>query len=140
MGFVKDSVNEVVDVLNAGSYSQSFTAAKDYRPSFEQTSRGLTVSVWPDGYSRDVDTRSRLARSDFSVSVLVRKGVTTAKGSVNTADIDGMLDLVDEIITQIHQNVSKIVSITAEGAYDAGRLYNDTDFAVLMTVNLRTMT
>jgi len=140
MGIIKDSVNEIVNVLNAGSYSQSFTAVKDYRPSFDQTARDLTVVVFPDGYTRDVDTRSRLARSDLSVSVMIRKGVTTAKGSSNTSDIDGMLDLVDEVITQIQGNVSKIVSLSAEGAYDAGRLYNDSDFAVLVTVNLRTMT
>jgi hypothetical protein len=140
VGILKESLEEIVSVINAGSYSQSFTAVKDYRPAFDNADRDLTVSCWPDGYERVVDTRDRLARSDYSISVLVRKGVTVNKGTANTTDMDDVLDTVDDIINQIKGNVSKIVSITANGAYDGGRLYNDSDFAVIMTVNLRTMT
>jgi hypothetical protein len=50
-----------------------------------------------------------------------------------------MLDLVDEIIAQITTAETSIVEISSEGAYDGGRLYNDSDFAVVITATIRKM-
>ena len=139
MGIIKDSVDAVVTAINAGSYSQSFTAQKNYRPALTLDDRSLGVFVWPESYDRTVDTRGRLNWTTVRVSVYVRKGVTVPTGSANTSDVDSMLDLVDEIIAQITTAETSIVEISSEGAYDGGRLYNDSDFAVVITATIRKM-
>ena len=72
--------------------------------------------------------------------ILVRRGVTIPDGVNSTADIDDMLDLVDEIMSQVLTEVNNLLEISSEGAYDGGRLYNDSDFAVIVTAIIRTMT
>lgn len=140
MGFVKDSVDNIVTAINAGTYSQTFTAQKNYRPSHNLESKGLTVQVWPESYDRVMDARDRIQRSEARINIMVRRGVTIPDGVNSTADIDDMLDLVDEIMSQVLTEVNNLLEISSEGAYDGGRLYNDSDFAVIVTAIIRTMT
>jgi hypothetical protein len=79
-------------VLNNGSWSQSFTAARRLRPLYDLPDfESLTVTVVPAGRARTLAARA-LTQTDYTVHVAVQKQVTPE----TNADADPLLLLIEE--------------------------------------------
>lgn len=85
----------VVDLLNAGSFSQAFTATRSYRPAVELPALvDLHVTVVPRGLdaafaSRDGDV------TEYTIDIAVRQKLTVATLDV---EADALMALAEEIV------------------------------------------
>ena len=93
MAVILDTADAVVALLNAGEFSQQFTAERLYLPLFELPDMAtLHVTVVPKavaiaGLSRIVSQR------EFKIDVAVQQ-----KGDETAETIDPLVDLVEEIV------------------------------------------
>lgn len=91
-----DITNAVVAELNgvaAGTFAQTFVAARHYRPQFDLAElKTLRVSVVPKGIAITGLMRSA-NQHDVSVDVAVQKKVNPA----DSAELDGLMTLVEQI-------------------------------------------
>ncbi len=98
MSDVIDITDAVVTWLNAGSFSQDFTAERHYQPKFELAALStLTVAVVPR--SRDDEP---FARNRNQLEVGVDIGVMHKPADLDNATLDALCDLVEEIIEYFH--------------------------------------
>lgn len=82
----------VKDELNAGSFSQSFTAERLYEPQFELPEmKTLRVSVVPKGVTLAPATRSS-DFVDYAIDVAVQKKIA------DDSETDELMTLVQEIV------------------------------------------
>jgi hypothetical protein len=90
---IADIADAVVTELNEGEFSQEFTAARSYLPSFDlKDMKDLHVSVVPKGVA--VQPAGRAAcQYDYSIDVGVQKKLSAADAS----EIDPLTALVEEI-------------------------------------------
>lgn len=85
-------LESVVAELNAGGFSQPFTAARHYLPKFDlKDTAALVVAVAPRSFATEVLSRNR-DEETLGVDVGILKRLT----SDSTAEIDPLLDLVQE--------------------------------------------
>ena len=92
-----DIADAVVASLNLGTFSQSFTANRLYRPVFElKDLKTLTVSVVPKALSADSASRTEDAFT-VDVDIAVQKKVDQLAAS----ELDGLMDLVEEIVDHL---------------------------------------
>ena len=91
----------VVTALNAGGFAQPFTAVRLYRPQFELKDMSvLHVTVVPRGVV--IQTASRgIDQHDYQVDVAVQKRL----GTENTAEIDSLMALVEQIADRFRHKV-----------------------------------
>jgi len=83
----------VKNALNAGDFSQDFTAGRHYQPLFDLAEmKDLHVTVVANGISTTTPGRGR-AQFDCRVDVAVQKKLKTS----DNTEIDPLMDLVDEI-------------------------------------------
>ncbi len=83
----------VVVELNAGTFSQSFTAARAYSPEFELPDmETLQVTVVPKGVTTQPGSRSH-RQHDYSVDVAVQQKLQTA----DDTEIDALMTLAEEV-------------------------------------------
>jgi hypothetical protein len=95
MALIVDIADAVVAELNAGTFSQSFTAQRLYRPEFDlREMAALHVTVVPRGVETLTVSRSSV-QYDVSVDVAVQQKLS---GESN-AEIDPLMNLVEEIAT-----------------------------------------
>jgi hypothetical protein len=81
----------VVDFLNAGSFSQSFTATRSNAPTQQlEDTTDILVTVFPGDYFVESESRDTWRRT-YSVFVAVQKMVA------DQTEQDEMLELVEEI-------------------------------------------
>ena len=93
MSNVANIADSIVAELNAGSFSQSFTAERHYRPLFDLADmKTLRVSVVPRGQIVNPGSRTRNA-FDYSVDVAVQKKLDAG----DNAEFDPLLSLVEEV-------------------------------------------
>jgi len=94
---LQDLTEAVVDRINAGSYSQSFTATRAYFARMElKDVETLTVTVTPSGDVAEVVNRNETGHT-MAVDVGIRKKVN----DVDNDTLDPLADLVEEIKTQL---------------------------------------
>jgi hypothetical protein len=93
MSFLADIADAVVAELNAHTFSQTFTAARSWRPlkALEELS-DLTVIVVPKGWTQDRIDRANVQR-DVDIDVAVLKKLASG----DNAECDGLMALVEEI-------------------------------------------
>lgn len=96
MSLITAIADAVVTDLNgavAGTFAQTFTAARHYRPQFDLAElKTLRVSVVPKGIAITGLMRSA-NQHDVSVDVAVQKKVNPA----DSAELDGLMTLVEQI-------------------------------------------
>ncbi|HUX15211.1 MAG TPA: hypothetical protein VMW52_01995 [Phycisphaerae bacterium] len=87
-----DIADAVVSELNAGSWSQSFTAERMYHPVHKLADMDtLHVTVVPAGATREIDTRGS-NRGSYDVDI----GVQKKYQAETAAELDPLVDLVEE--------------------------------------------
>ena len=90
---IADGVVTDLNVAAAGTFAQTFTAARHYRPQFDLAElKTLRVSVVPRGIAITGLMRSA-NQHDVSVDVAVQKKVNPA----GSAELDGLMTLVEQI-------------------------------------------
>ena len=90
---IADAVVTDLNVAAAGTFAQTFTAARHYRPQFDLAElKTLRVSVVPRGIAITGLMRSA-NQHDVSVDVAVQKKVNPA----GSAELDGLMTLVEQI-------------------------------------------
>lgn len=96
MSLITAIADAIVADLNgaaAGTFAQTFTAARHYRPQFDLAElKTLRVSVVPKGIAITGLMRSA-NQHDVSVDVAVQKKVNPA----DSAELDGLMTLVEQI-------------------------------------------
>ena len=93
MPVVVDVADAVVTALNAGSFSQPFTAERAYLPCYELDDiKQLRVTVVPKAIEIQVKDRGT-TQDDVAVDIAVQQKLSAADNS----EIDGLLTLVQEI-------------------------------------------
>jgi hypothetical protein len=93
MSAITDIAEAVKDELNAGSFGQTFTAERHYKPSFDLPDmKTLHVSVVPKGLAMQATTRSS-AQHDVQIDIAVQKKFTAG----DNAELDPLMELVEEI-------------------------------------------
>lgn len=93
MSVIGDIADGLVSTLNGLSLSQSFTATRVALPRFAlEDLAGLDVTVWAADEEISLESRSR-NQHDYTIMIGIRKPVDPD----STSDLDGMLDLVEEM-------------------------------------------
>jgi len=95
MSKIADIAQAVTDELNAGSFSQAFTAERKYVPIFELKDMAeLHVTVVPKG--RELETAARtIPQEDVQIDIAVQQKLADA--ATESEQIDALLTLVEEI-------------------------------------------
>jgi hypothetical protein len=92
MAVIIDIADAVVATLNAGTFSQAFTAERHYLPRFELPDLAtLRVSVVPKGITSQALDRKR-DQNDYRIDVAVQH-----KAGIDLATFDALMNLVEEI-------------------------------------------
>ena len=93
MPVITDIADAVVAELNGGTFSQTFTAKRYYRPVFDLAEMAtLHVSVVPRGVTIERADRSR-NQHDVQIDVAVQKKFSTG----DAAELDPLMALVEEV-------------------------------------------
>lgn len=93
MAVITDIADAVAAEINAGSFSQSVSATREYLPAFELADmQQLRVTVVPKSLTTLPGGRAH-NQHDFAIDVAVQKKLDTADNS----EIDDLMTLVDEL-------------------------------------------
>lgn len=93
MAVITDIADAVVQDLNAGTFSQSFTAERHYLPVYElEDIKDLRVTVVPKGVTIQSTGRNS-NQHDAAIDIAVQKKLD----AIDSSTIDPLMALVDEI-------------------------------------------
>lgn len=105
MAPILEIAEAVKEELNAGEFSQSFTAERHYQPTFElKEMKDLHVTVVPKDIEFQLATRNSSQR-DYRIDLAVQKKVTVA----DKGELDELMGLVQEIVSFLERR--KLASI-----------------------------
>lgn len=140
MALVADIAEAVVTALNDHTFSQSFTAARAYRPVFDlKEMTDLHVTVVPKGVELITAGRG-LAQSDLQIDIGVQKKLAGG----DNAEIDSLLGLVQEIAEFVRATgrFGDAAWVKTENTpiYSAEHLGELRQFTSVLTLTLRAMT
>jgi hypothetical protein len=94
MAVLVDIADAIVAELNGHAFSKPFTALRSYRPLFEREEmKDLHVTVVPAGFTLELAGRNQ-SQTDYVVEV----GVQHAPETFDTAAMDALMGLVEEIV------------------------------------------
>ncbi len=141
MALIVDIADAVVVELNAGEFTQTFTARRLYRPQFDLVEMvDLHVTVVPKGIEIGIASRSGV-QCDVSVDVAVQKKLQTE----DAAEIDPLMNLVEEIADFFRQRKlsqyprASWIATANEPVYSPGHLEELRQFTSVLTVTFRVM-
>ena len=139
MALIVDIAEAVVAELNAGEFSQAFSAQRLYRPQFDLAEmKDLHVTVVPKGVATSIASRSGV-QCDVSVDVAVQKKLE----SESSDEIDPLMNLVEEIADFFRQRKlsqypkASWVATANEPVYSPGHLEELRQFTSVLTVTFR---
>ena len=130
----------VKEALNAGSFSQPFTATREYRPAFElKDMTELHVTVVPHTVEVTSLSRSR-QQYDVQVHVAVQKKFTED----SPAELDPLMDLVEEVmdffrLRKLGDTSATCVGVANAPVYAAEHMAELRQFTSLVTLTFRVM-
>jgi hypothetical protein len=102
MSLAADIAVAVVGELNGGTFSQSFTAVRTYLPVYDLAEMAdLHVTVVPKGVTSQVASRDA-SQLEISIDIAVQKKLLSS-GAADTAEIDVLMDLCEEIADFLRQ-------------------------------------
>ena len=141
MSIITDVAQAVTDELNGATFSQPFTAERQYLPVFELPDmKVLHVTVAPRGIAISALDRGR-CQHDVQIDIAVQKKITTD----TPAEIDPLMALVQEIADffKLRQLVSlpAAVWIKTENApiYALEHLQELRQFTSVLTLTFKVM-
>ena len=134
----------LVTMLNAGSYSQTFTAARKVLPRYGiEDLTALKVTVVPASCESSMATRET-SDNEYAIEIGIQKKLS----SDTDTDIAPMLILVNEIISRIKTPANRILNTTNPSVwlktennpvYDREHLASQLVFTSLLTVTYKVM-
>jgi len=126
----------VVALLGTGTFSQPITPLRSYQPTYELKDLDvLKVNVVPRAIAIEPGTRSASFR-EVTVDVAIQKKVTPE----DTAAMDGLMDLVEEIVGFLNlKNLSsspswKFKEITNDPVFEPDHLKDWRQFTSIVSV------
>ena len=129
-----DIADAVVTGLNSQSFSQSFTAVRDYVYDISLPDHSsLTVSVWPAGYETSPVARAAVER-EYAIHVRVAKKVAVTSAAERKSSIDPMMLLVEEIANYIEPTETS-AELGPDGATWVATDNNEIDYEQLNELN-----
>ena len=129
-----DIADAVVTGLNSQSFSQSFTAVRDYVYDISLPDHSsLTVSVWPAGYETSPVARAAEER-EYAIHVRVAKKVAVTSATERKSSIDPMMLLVEEIANYIEPTETSD-ELGPDGATWVATDNNEIDYEQLNELN-----
>ena len=138
MATIAEVATAVVATLNAGSFSQPFTAVRHYLPRFELPEMAtLKVSVVPKGIASQALDRNR-DRVDYRIDVAVQH-----KTGVDLATLDALMTLVEEIADYLQATPlvgypqARCVEMVNEPVYAPEHLEEFRQFTSVLTFTYR---
>ena len=141
MAVIVDIAEAVKAELNAGQFSQAFTADRTYRPTRELVDlKDLRVTVVPRGIGMESASRSG-GQDEYSVDVAIRKKVSA--GAAGDAEADELMLLVEEIAAFFARRrlvgLEKAIWVRTENvpAFSSDHLEESSVFISLVTVTFR---
>ena len=137
MSVIADIATAVVEALNAGEFSQEFTAVRHYLPTFDlKDMKDLHVSVVPKGVEMSTAGRG-LAQDDVQIDVAVQKKLSAG----DLAEIDALVALVQEIADFVRSTgrFGDAAWVRTENTpiYSPEHLENLRQFTSVLTLTLR---
>lgn len=137
MATLPNVADAIVTVLNNAALSQTFTAVRLYRPVTElKDFSGIKVTVVPKDQVLTLADRAQ-GLTEFRIDIGVQKKLTTA----SNAEIDEMMELVEEILDLIRLTVSfgiaKWLRTENELIYSPDHLDEMRVFTSILTLTLR---
>jgi len=140
MSIIADIATAVVTALNGHAFSQPFTAVRAYRPAFDlKDMTDLHVTVVPKGVELSTVGRA-LMQSDVQIDIGIQKKL----GADEDAEIDALMDLVQEIIEFIRDTrlFADAMWVNTENTpiYSQEHLGELRQFTSVLTLTLRVMT
>jgi hypothetical protein len=126
------------DLLNGVSFSQQFTATREYAPEYKlEDLATLRVAVVPKAIESNLEARDR-ARGPWQFDVAFHKRV--APGETQLLELDALMLLVEEVSDWIWTHPLDAVPGTAwlknanDPMYDPEKLQTDSVFLSVLTV------
>jgi len=137
---VVDIAEAVKEALNGHSFSQPFTATRQYRPAFElKDMTDLHVTVVP--HAVEVTSLSRsMQQYDVQVHVAVQKKFTED----SPAELDPLMDLVEEVmdffrLRKLGNTGATCMGVANAPVYAAEHMAELRQFTSLVTLTFRVM-
>jgi len=124
---VVDLTNAMVAAINGGTFSESFTAAKNYLPTYAIAEADLddtNVVLTPRASTSDPNSRSTTERT-YTVDVAV---VSRADGDSETEALLGLVDEIDDFLTNLNLGDFEWLRNETESIYVEDQLKNNKVF------------
>lgn len=144
MSTITAIADAVVARLNAGSFSQSFTAERHYQPVFDLADlETLRVSVVPRSLAI-VGASRRQSQFDAQIDIGIQKRLTPDPTD-DQSEIDALLDLTEEITDYLRfERLPEApeavwVGVTQEPVVAAEHLEQHRQFTTILTLTYRVL-
>ena len=132
-----EMAQDVIDLINGGTYSQSFTAEQRWTPAPEKSDGSLLVYVWIDSVEMTRDTRCGDAVLQQVIKVGFRRSVDV--GSI--AQVNDLISLSEEVAQHILQNRTSdghiITAVDWQTVVDNEALFEDSIAVTILELELR---
>lgn len=142
MSRVTDTCDDIVTIINAGSYTQTgFTAVRTNLIHHKsEKDRKLDVYVWPSRRTAENITRNSVVE-EHSIEVIVLKPLDKTGKDTND-DVDTMLTFVDELIDDLNRASlatagRKVIGYSQEEYFDLEALHEQHLFISTITLQVR---
>jgi len=141
MSMIQDITTALIDSLNAGTFSQAFTAERTYLPIFDLKEMDeLKVTAVPR--DREITRESRNEnRHEIEVDIGIMKRLDNPEDEV--PEVDALTTFVEELITYLGADEQRTmggarwVKIKNAPIYDPDHLNRLNQFSSLLTVTYR---
>lgn len=135
-----ETVQDVADVINAGTYSSAITAEVTWVPKPDDKDPTLECYVWCEDATYNRETRCPDVRFEGTVKVAVREAVSVDVQS----DVTSKISLVEEVIDQLNtvrvfDSGATFDSISWFNVYDTQALYEDSIFVSIFSIDVRSI-
>lgn len=122
MGLLHDTAEAIRDLLNAGSFSLSFTAATTYDAELPLEDMGtLHVDVLSASMTQEPSSRSSVGYNiGVDIAVRYRFGVTDQVSATQQVDIDTVgayIALLEEIAEHLADPDNRVLAITGKASW-----------------------
>jgi len=141
MSVVVDIADSVVTTLNAGSFSEAFTAERSYLPRYElKEMQSLRVTVVPKGMTTEPMSRGTVTY-DVQIDVAIQKRLGDPTNA--QAESDGLMALAEQVATYLRsaplvdQPSARWTQTEHPAIYAPEHLEQLRQFTAVMTLNYR---
>ena len=132
-----EMVQDVIDLINGGTYSQSFTAEQRWTPATEKSDGSLLVYVWLDSVEMTRDTRC----GDSALQQVVKVGFRRSIDVGSIAQVNDLISLSEEVAQHILRNRTSdghiITAVDWSTVVDNEALFEDSIAVTILELELK---